>query len=57
MAILGNAEKLKLPATRGLLIWHCKTVKGDNLERQEGHTGEEDYFYPHLEVGIRSNAL
>lgn len=52
MAIVINAEKLKLPVTRGLPVRHCKTVKGDNLERQEGHTGEEDYFYPDLEVGI-----
>lgn len=35
----------------------AQTVKGDNLERQEGHTGEEDYFYPDLEVGIPGNVL
>lgn len=40
-----------------LSIWHCKTVKGDNLERQEGYTGEEAYFYPDLEAGIQGNAL
>lgn len=40
-----------------LSMWHCKTVKGDNLERQEGHTGEEAYFYPYLEIGIQGNAL